>query len=111
MIDFRKHLRSQTFAAEISLWQKFCDRGVIMTPGQHVLCPQPGWMRLVFSCSIDELTEGRPLPAETNDTCRRFEIRNHSRSVRKWLCCDGMHIVCVLFISSILFPEKSKSLQ
>ncbi|XGW01514.1 hypothetical protein V3C99_013995 [Haemonchus contortus] len=58
MIDFRKHLRSQTFEAEMSLWQRFCDRGVMLTPGQHVLCPQPGWMRLVFSCSKYELTEG-----------------------------------------------------
>ncbi|KAK6018914.1 aminotransferase, class I/II [Ostertagia ostertagi] len=58
MIDFRKHLRSQTFEAELSLWKTFCDRGVMLTPGQHVLCPQPGWMRLVFSCSKSELGEG-----------------------------------------------------
>ncbi|KAK6047368.1 hypothetical protein COOONC_15127 [Cooperia oncophora] len=58
MIDFRKHLRSQTFEAELSLWQSLCDRGVMLTPGQHVLCPQPGWMRLVFSCSRSELAEG-----------------------------------------------------
>ncbi|PIO73475.1 hypothetical protein TELCIR_04554 [Teladorsagia circumcincta] len=61
MIDFRKHLRSQTFEAEMSLWQTFCDRGVMLTPGQHVLCPLPGWMRLVFSCSKSELAEGREI--------------------------------------------------
>ncbi|VDM81145.1 unnamed protein product [Strongylus vulgaris] len=58
MIDFRKHLRSQTFADELSLFQSLCDRGVMLTPGQHVLCQQPGWMRLVFSCHKSELIEG-----------------------------------------------------
>ncbi|KAK6755130.1 hypothetical protein RB195_013859 [Necator americanus] len=58
MVDFRKHLRAQTFADELSLFQSLCDRGVMLTPGQHVLCQQPGWMRLVFSCDKKELIEG-----------------------------------------------------
>ncbi|KAL6741406.1 hypothetical protein Aduo_014664 [Ancylostoma duodenale] len=58
MIDFRKHLRSQTFEDELSLFQSLCDKGVMLTPGQHVLCQQPGWMRLVFSCDKKELIEG-----------------------------------------------------
>ncbi|KAJ1372232.1 hypothetical protein KIN20_034328 [Parelaphostrongylus tenuis] len=58
MADFRKHLRSQTFASELSLFQSLCDRGVMLTPGQQVLAQQPGWMRLVFGGNRKELVEG-----------------------------------------------------
>ncbi|WKY10000.1 hypothetical protein Q1695_002386 [Nippostrongylus brasiliensis] len=58
MIDFRKHLRAQTFEDEMRLFKELCNRGVMLTPGQYFLCPQPGWMRLVFSCDKSELVEG-----------------------------------------------------
>ncbi|VDM58847.1 unnamed protein product [Angiostrongylus costaricensis] len=72
MVDFRKailsmlnldlqHLRSQTFASELSLFHSLCDRGVMLTPGQHVLAHEPGWMRLVFTCNKSELVEGAPI--------------------------------------------------
>ncbi|KJH46113.1 aminotransferase, class I/II [Dictyocaulus viviparus] len=58
MVDFRKHLRSATFADELSLFQSLCDKGLMLTPGQHILASQPGWMRIVFTCGEKELVEG-----------------------------------------------------
>ncbi|XP_029866176.1 1-aminocyclopropane-1-carboxylate synthase-like protein 1 isoform X2 [Aquila chrysaetos chrysaetos] len=51
--DFRKFLKSQTFEAELELWQKLLDKKLLISPGKAFYCYEPGWFRLVFSNSVD----------------------------------------------------------
>lgn len=53
--DFRKFLKSQTFEAELELWQKLLDRKLLISPGKAFYCYEPGWFRLVFSDSVDKI--------------------------------------------------------
>ncbi|XP_037240959.1 1-aminocyclopropane-1-carboxylate synthase-like protein 1 isoform X3 [Falco rusticolus] len=53
--DFRKFLKSQTFEAELELWQKLLDKKVLISPGKAFYCYEPGWFRLVFSDSVDKI--------------------------------------------------------
>ncbi|NXC71989.1 1A1L1 protein, partial [Anhinga anhinga] len=53
--DFRKFLRSQTFEAELELWQKLLDKKLLISPGKAFECYEPGWFRLVFSDSVDKI--------------------------------------------------------
>ncbi|KAM7123893.1 LOW QUALITY PROTEIN: 1-aminocyclopropane-1-carboxylate synthase-like protein 1 [Ciconia maguari] len=53
--DFRKFLRSQTFEAELELWQKLLDKKLLSSPGKAFYCYEPGWFRLVFSDSVDKI--------------------------------------------------------
>uniref|UniRef100_A0A6G1RV18 1-aminocyclopropane-1-carboxylate synthase homolog (Inactive) like n=1 Tax=Hypotaenidia okinawae TaxID=2861861 RepID=A0A6G1RV18_9GRUI len=53
--DFRKFLRSQTFEAELELWQKLLDKKLLISPGKAFYCYEPGWFRLVFSDSVDKI--------------------------------------------------------
>uniref|UniRef100_A0A493TNF5 Aminotransferase class I/classII large domain-containing protein n=1 Tax=Anas platyrhynchos platyrhynchos TaxID=8840 RepID=A0A493TNF5_ANAPP len=51
--DFRKFLKSQTFEAELELWQKLLDKKLLISPGKAFCCYEPGWFRLVFSNSLE----------------------------------------------------------
>uniref|UniRef100_A0A8B9V174 Aminotransferase class I/classII large domain-containing protein n=1 Tax=Anas zonorhyncha TaxID=75864 RepID=A0A8B9V174_9AVES len=53
--DFRKFLKSQTFEAELKLWQKLLDKKLLISPGKAFCCYEPGWFRLVFSNSVDKI--------------------------------------------------------
>ncbi|EOB07669.1 1-aminocyclopropane-1-carboxylate synthase-like protein 1, partial [Anas platyrhynchos] len=53
--DFRKFLKSQTFEAELELWQKLLDKKLLISPGKAFCCYEPGWFRLVFSNSVDKI--------------------------------------------------------
>uniref|UniRef100_A0A669QPT0 Aminotransferase class I/classII large domain-containing protein n=1 Tax=Phasianus colchicus TaxID=9054 RepID=A0A669QPT0_PHACC len=53
--DFRKFLKSQTFEAELELWQKLLDKKLLISPGKAFYCHEPGWFRLVFSDSVDKI--------------------------------------------------------
>uniref|UniRef100_A0A8C0BMV2 Aminotransferase class I/classII large domain-containing protein n=1 Tax=Buteo japonicus TaxID=224669 RepID=A0A8C0BMV2_9AVES len=53
--DFRKFLKSQTFEAELELWQKLLDKKLLISPGKAFYCCEPGWFRLVFSNSADTI--------------------------------------------------------
>ncbi|XP_015709027.2 1-aminocyclopropane-1-carboxylate synthase-like protein 1 [Coturnix japonica] len=53
--DFRKFLKSQTFEAELELWQKLLDNKLLISPGKAFYCYEPGWFRLVFSDSVDKI--------------------------------------------------------
>uniref|UniRef100_A0A8C4UZ31 Aminotransferase class I/classII large domain-containing protein n=1 Tax=Falco tinnunculus TaxID=100819 RepID=A0A8C4UZ31_FALTI len=53
--DFRKFLKSQTFEAELELWQKLLDKKLLISPGKAFYCYEPGWFRLVFSDSVDKI--------------------------------------------------------
>ncbi|XP_052658295.1 1-aminocyclopropane-1-carboxylate synthase-like protein 1 isoform X2 [Harpia harpyja] len=53
--DFRKFLKSQTFEAELELWQKLLDKKLLISPGKAFYCYEPGWFRLVFSNSVDKI--------------------------------------------------------
>ncbi|XP_062423593.1 1-aminocyclopropane-1-carboxylate synthase-like protein 1 [Rhea pennata] len=53
--DFRKFLKSQTFEAELELWQKLIDEKLLISPGKAFYCYEPGWFRLVFSDSVDKI--------------------------------------------------------
>ncbi|NWX75009.1 1A1L1 protein, partial [Alca torda] len=53
--DFRKFLKSQTFEAELELWQKLLDKKFLISPGKAFYCYKPGWFRLVFSDSVDKI--------------------------------------------------------
>ncbi|KAM6210819.1 1-aminocyclopropane-1-carboxylate synthase-like protein 1 isoform 1-T2 [Sarcoramphus papa] len=53
--DFRKFLKSQTFEAELELWQQLLDKKLLISPGKAFYCYEPGWFRLVFSDSIDRI--------------------------------------------------------
>ncbi|NXG27057.1 1A1L1 protein, partial [Dromaius novaehollandiae] len=53
--DFRKFLKSQTFEAELELWQKLLDEKLLISPGKAFYCYEPGWFRLVFSDSVDKI--------------------------------------------------------
>ncbi|NXT75605.1 1A1L1 protein, partial [Zapornia atra] len=54
--DFRKVCKkSQTFEAELELWQKLLDKKLLISPGKAFCCYEPGWFRLVFSDSVDKI--------------------------------------------------------
>ncbi|XP_048806787.1 1-aminocyclopropane-1-carboxylate synthase-like protein 1 isoform X3 [Lagopus muta] len=53
--DFRKFLKSQTFEAELELWQKLLDKKLLISPGKAFYCYEPGWFRLVFSDSVNKI--------------------------------------------------------
>ncbi|XP_021244834.1 1-aminocyclopropane-1-carboxylate synthase-like protein 1 isoform X2 [Numida meleagris] len=53
--DFRKFLKSQTFEAELELWQKLLDKKLLISPGKAFYCYEPGWFRLVFSDSVEKI--------------------------------------------------------
>ncbi|NXC50915.1 1A1L1 protein, partial [Penelope pileata] len=53
--DFRKFLKSQTFEAELELWQKLLEKKLLISPGKAFYCYEPGWFRLVFSDSVDKI--------------------------------------------------------
>uniref|UniRef100_A0A8C2TAU9 Aminotransferase class I/classII large domain-containing protein n=1 Tax=Coturnix japonica TaxID=93934 RepID=A0A8C2TAU9_COTJA len=48
-------LKSQTFEAELELWQKLLDNKLLISPGKAFYCYEPGWFRLVFSDSVDKI--------------------------------------------------------
>ncbi|CAD6199275.1 unnamed protein product [Caenorhabditis auriculariae] len=56
--DFSEMLKSKTSKAELELWRKVATGGVMLTPGDHQKCLKPGWFRLVFACTKEELQEG-----------------------------------------------------
>ncbi|NWX97043.1 1A1L1 protein, partial [Nothoprocta ornata] len=53
--DFRKFLKTQTFEAELELWQKLLDEKLLISPGKSFYCYEPGWFRLVFADSVDKI--------------------------------------------------------
>ncbi|KGL74276.1 1-aminocyclopropane-1-carboxylate synthase-like 1, partial [Tinamus guttatus] len=53
--DFRKFLKSQTFEAELELWQKLLDEKLLISPGKAFHCYEPGWFRFVFADSVDKI--------------------------------------------------------
>ncbi|NXA31865.1 1A1L1 protein, partial [Eudromia elegans] len=53
--DFRKFLKSQTFEAELELWQKLLNEKLLISPGKAFYCYEPGWFRLVFADSVDRI--------------------------------------------------------
>ncbi|PAV63360.1 hypothetical protein WR25_16155 [Diploscapter pachys] len=58
LIDLRKHLSRSSFEAEDELMHKLEGVGLYLTPGSHMEALQPGYFRLVFACSKEELKEG-----------------------------------------------------
>ncbi|XP_053116848.1 1-aminocyclopropane-1-carboxylate synthase-like protein 1 isoform X2 [Hemicordylus capensis] len=49
-------LKSQTFEAEIELWWKILNEKILISPGKAFCCYEPGWFRLVFSDSLDNIS-------------------------------------------------------
>uniref|UniRef100_A0A8B9BVB8 Aminotransferase class I/classII large domain-containing protein n=1 Tax=Anser brachyrhynchus TaxID=132585 RepID=A0A8B9BVB8_9AVES len=70
--DFRKFLKSQTFEAELELWQKLLDKKLLISPGKAFCCYEPGWFRLVFSNSVDKiyLCKGNQPPFSISPSCQ-----------------------------------------
>ena len=58
---FFKFLTDITPEAEVTLWNKFFDAGVYITPGKAFHCTEPGWFRIVFAEEPSLLKLGRPL--------------------------------------------------
>lgn len=54
-IFFFQFLKSQTFEAELELWQKLLDKKLLISPGKAFYCYEPGWFRLVFSDSVNKI--------------------------------------------------------
>jgi hypothetical protein len=53
-----QYLDEVSFEAETRLWRRLCTVGVYLTPGGFMASAEPGWMRLVFTATTDELEEG-----------------------------------------------------
>ncbi|XP_069504543.1 1-aminocyclopropane-1-carboxylate synthase-like protein 1 isoform X2 [Ambystoma mexicanum] len=53
--DFRKFMKTQTFESEMELWWTLIGEKLYICPGQAFYCYEPGWFRLVFSDSIDNI--------------------------------------------------------
>ncbi|NWU98293.1 1A1L1 protein, partial [Upupa epops] len=53
--DFRKFLKSATFEAELDLWQRLLDERLLISPGKAFSCHEPGWFRLIFANSVDDV--------------------------------------------------------
>ncbi|XP_006815690.1 1-aminocyclopropane-1-carboxylate synthase-like protein 1, partial [Saccoglossus kowalevskii] len=53
--DFRLYLRSQTYEAEMDLYNKFLSGGVNISPGHNFDCAEFGWFRIVFAHPTHEL--------------------------------------------------------
>uniref|UniRef100_A0A8C4QY19 Aminotransferase class I/classII large domain-containing protein n=1 Tax=Eptatretus burgeri TaxID=7764 RepID=A0A8C4QY19_EPTBU len=47
--NFQQFLKEPTFEAEVELWRALIQAKVLIGHGQAFLCPEPGWVRLVFS--------------------------------------------------------------
>ncbi|CAD5232082.1 unnamed protein product [Bursaphelenchus xylophilus] len=55
LVDFSKYLPEQTFEAERRLNDQFFANRVMITAGETMYAPKPGWFRIVFS-SVDNYT-------------------------------------------------------
>ncbi|XP_073438124.1 1-aminocyclopropane-1-carboxylate synthase-like protein 1 isoform X2 [Dendrobates tinctorius] len=53
--DFSKFLTSQTFEAEMDLWNRLITEKLYITPGKAFECGEPGWFRLTTSVPYDVL--------------------------------------------------------
>ncbi|XP_069067742.1 1-aminocyclopropane-1-carboxylate synthase-like protein 1 [Pleurodeles waltl] len=53
--DFRKFLKTQTFESELELWWALIEEKLYISPGQAFYSYEPGWFRLVFSDSMDNI--------------------------------------------------------
>ncbi|XP_056374993.1 1-aminocyclopropane-1-carboxylate synthase-like protein 1 [Hyla sarda] len=53
--DFRKFLTSNTFEAEMELWERFNSEKLYIIPGKSFECCEPGWFRVSTSYPDDNL--------------------------------------------------------
>uniref|UniRef100_A0A8R1HKF0 Aminotran_1_2 domain-containing protein n=1 Tax=Caenorhabditis japonica TaxID=281687 RepID=A0A8R1HKF0_CAEJA len=56
--NFSKHCTTLDTAGELDLFDRLATSGIMLTPGVHQKCHVPGWFRLVFACTKEELEEG-----------------------------------------------------
>ncbi|XP_064600432.1 1-aminocyclopropane-1-carboxylate synthase-like protein 1 [Liolophura sinensis] len=58
-VDMQKYLgKNATFKEESELFEELIQNGVYCVPGRSMSCVEPGWFRLVFTVTTDELTTG-----------------------------------------------------
>ncbi|KAM6134740.1 LOW QUALITY PROTEIN: 1-aminocyclopropane-1-carboxylate synthase-like protein 1 [Pterocles gutturalis] len=92
--DFRKFLKSQTFEAELELWQKLLDKKLLISPGKAFYCYEPGWFRLVFSDSVDKIYLRIQIPEQTLHSYAAEPVTNNTSSAADASCnpekdCSG----------------------
>ncbi|XP_006825761.1 1-aminocyclopropane-1-carboxylate synthase-like protein 1 [Saccoglossus kowalevskii] len=55
--DFRQFINPSTFEGEFNLYNEFLDNKVYLLPGEGLFCCEPGWFRIIFSVSKDEIDQ------------------------------------------------------
>ncbi|XP_070616761.1 1-aminocyclopropane-1-carboxylate synthase-like protein 1 isoform X2 [Erythrolamprus reginae] len=77
-VDFRKYLRNITFEEEMLLWKRFLDKKVLLAPGIHFECNEPGWFRIIFADKMNRLQLGMQKVCEVLEEQER-EILNEDK--------------------------------